>query len=146
MTAPFSLKVEGVAHATGTGGTDPTELETAAQPVIHRPTGACNTNRIIPPSRLCAPAPLTVLGQFGDPDLEGLLWRVEAEFAAEGIGYLSVSVGCDDGECEVGGHRCGEYVGLRAEEVVDGLFVPLGAVVGVPALLLLFPPSLFMPH
>ena len=53
MTAPFSLNVEGVAHATGTGGTDPTELESAAQPVIHRPTGACNTTRIIPPSRLC---------------------------------------------------------------------------------------------
>ena len=54
MTAPFSLKVEGVAHAIGTGGTDPTELVSAAQPVIHRPTGACNTNGIIPPSRICA--------------------------------------------------------------------------------------------
>ena len=55
MTAPFSFNVEGVAHATGTGGTDPTELETAAQPVIHRPTGAYNTSMIIPPNRLWVP-------------------------------------------------------------------------------------------
>jgi len=36
------------------GGTDPTELLLSAQPASHRPTGACNTNHIIPPSRIWA--------------------------------------------------------------------------------------------
>ncbi len=36
------------------GGPDPTELLDSAQQVFHRPTGACHTSHIIPPSRLCA--------------------------------------------------------------------------------------------
>ena len=33
------------------GGPDPTELLYLAQPVFHRPTGACHTSHIIPPGR-----------------------------------------------------------------------------------------------
>ena len=32
------------------GGPNPTELEQSAQPVFHRPTGACQPANIIPPS------------------------------------------------------------------------------------------------
>jgi len=36
------------------GGPDPTELLDSAQQVFDRPTGACHTSHIIPPSRLFA--------------------------------------------------------------------------------------------
>ena len=36
------------------GGKDPTEPLLSAQPDPHRPTGACNTTHIIPPSRIWA--------------------------------------------------------------------------------------------
>ena len=52
---PFhSLSGQGLAHTTGTAERDPTEPELSAQPASHRPTGVCNTNRIIPPSRIWA--------------------------------------------------------------------------------------------
>ena len=36
------------------GGKDPTESLSLTQPKIRRPTGACNTNHIVPPSRIWA--------------------------------------------------------------------------------------------
>jgi len=44
------------------GGSDPTELVASAQPALNRPTGACHTNHIIPPSRLCAAESFLVWG------------------------------------------------------------------------------------
>ena len=48
-TAPFTrLGQRGGKHHRD-GGRDPTELTSTAQPVLHRPTGACHTNRTILP-------------------------------------------------------------------------------------------------
>ena len=77
---------------------DPTELQISAQPLLHRPTGACHTSHIIPPSRICATSGVAVSETYLSRGAVG-----------GAVGVLVVRVGwlADEG----GGGVGGEYDG-----------------------------------